>query len=223
MAVQPSKRSSQGSTQHAKDRFLETPSEYVDKRILRTRRLLREAFIELVAEQGYEAVRVEDIIVRADIGRTTFYKHFKDKRDLLQHVADVFNQTYQRNLMNVSLDAEGYTPLAEYTNIFTKVERNADFFRIILEGKDVPLLQGQLQATMVASTEAFLSQQIAQLNLRPTVPIAIMARHFVGALLAIVQWWLTDEQERYTAEEMAVLFQQLHEQGHTYVMGIKQD
>ena len=109
-----------------------------DKRIRRTHRLLREAFIEVVAEIGYEAVRVEDIIVRADIGRTTFYAHFHDKRHLLQHVADTFDARYKRDLSRIISEPDAYNALAAVEDMFVQFKKNATFFRLALESRDVP-------------------------------------------------------------------------------------
>ncbi|WP_083865436.1 TetR/AcrR family transcriptional regulator [Nocardia brevicatena] len=54
-----------------------------DRRIRRTRDALHLALIELMMERGYERVTVSDIIARADVGRSTFYAHYRDKDDLL--------------------------------------------------------------------------------------------------------------------------------------------
>lgn len=54
-----------------------------DRRTNRTRRLLRNALMAAILEKGYDAITIEDITERADLGRTTFYLHYKDKEDLL--------------------------------------------------------------------------------------------------------------------------------------------
>src|SRR3954469_24204144 len=54
-----------------------------DRRVQRTQRLLREALFELIPENGFESLSVQDIIDRANVGRATFYAHFDSKDDLL--------------------------------------------------------------------------------------------------------------------------------------------
>ncbi|MHB0896916.1 MAG: TetR/AcrR family transcriptional regulator, partial [Spirochaetales bacterium] len=49
-----------------------------------TQRLLRDVFFSLIIEKGYERVSIKDITARANIDRTTFYLHFKDKDDLFE-------------------------------------------------------------------------------------------------------------------------------------------
>jgi len=58
-------------------------TERVDRRVQRTRQLLNEALMSLIVEKGYEAITVQDIIDRANLGRSTFYAHYQDKEDLL--------------------------------------------------------------------------------------------------------------------------------------------
>lgn len=55
----------------------------MDPRVIRTRQLLRDALVELIDEQGYEKITVQDITKRATLNRATFYLHFRDKLDLL--------------------------------------------------------------------------------------------------------------------------------------------
>ncbi len=49
----------------------------------RTQQLLRGALFSLIQERGFEALSVQDIIDRANVGRATFYSHFDNKQDLL--------------------------------------------------------------------------------------------------------------------------------------------
>ena len=54
-----------------------------DRRIQKTIKLLRDALISLIAEKPYDSIVVKEILDRANVGRSTFYTHFRDKDDLL--------------------------------------------------------------------------------------------------------------------------------------------
>src|SRR5260370_38413133 len=56
----------------------------IDRRVARTRRTLHEALIRLIKRKGYDALTVQEIIDEADIGRATFYDHYRGKDDLLR-------------------------------------------------------------------------------------------------------------------------------------------
>jgi AcrR family transcriptional regulator len=59
-------------------------AEPTDRRVRRTQDLLRRALLSLIQEKGYDRITVQDILDRADIGRSTFYAHYRDKDDLLR-------------------------------------------------------------------------------------------------------------------------------------------
>lgn len=54
-----------------------------DRRVLRTQTALRDAMLSLIAEKGWDALGVQDICERANVGRSTFYVHFQSKEALL--------------------------------------------------------------------------------------------------------------------------------------------
>lgn len=54
-----------------------------DRRIQKTQNLLRRALVSLIAEKPYDSIVVKEILDRANVGRSTFYMHFRDKDDLL--------------------------------------------------------------------------------------------------------------------------------------------
>jgi AcrR family transcriptional regulator len=55
----------------------------VDPRVKRTRKLLEQAFMELMTEKGFQSITIQDVTERATVNRATFYAHFEDKFDLL--------------------------------------------------------------------------------------------------------------------------------------------
>ncbi|WP_310551672.1 TetR/AcrR family transcriptional regulator [Paenibacillus glufosinatiresistens] len=60
----------------------------VDPRVLRTRRLLKQAFFELLQEREVDKITVNQLAERATINRVTFYLHYRDVPDLMDRIAD---------------------------------------------------------------------------------------------------------------------------------------
>ena len=54
-----------------------------DRRVRRTKKHLQEALDSLIREKPYDEIVVQEILDRADVGRSTFYMHFRDKDELL--------------------------------------------------------------------------------------------------------------------------------------------
>jgi AcrR family transcriptional regulator len=73
-----------------------------DPRVTRTRGLLEQAFMEVVAEKGFQSVSVQDITGKAGLNRATFYAHFPDKYALLDHIIRMqFRRELEKRTLNV--------------------------------------------------------------------------------------------------------------------------
>ena len=81
--------------------------EKLDPRVKMTRRLILQAFGELLAEKGFEAISVQDVTDKAEINRATFYKHFVDKYALLDYT---IKELFKKEIEKHTLDACHYTP-----------------------------------------------------------------------------------------------------------------
>ena len=55
---------------------------------IRSRRLIHQAFLELLREKPFEKITVTDIVNRADINRSTFYAHYPDVRGLVEALVE---------------------------------------------------------------------------------------------------------------------------------------
>lgn len=67
---------------------------YVDPRIIKTHRAIREAFVELLHEKPFVQISVQDILERAPVNRSTFYKYYSGKSDLAGKMIADFKTEY---------------------------------------------------------------------------------------------------------------------------------
>jgi len=130
----------------------------LDPRVKRTRQLLYRAFMELLAEKGFEAITVGDITSRSTLHRTTFYSHFTDKFALLETmIGDDFQAVLDTRLANAGNCQEGLRQLIlAVCDFFDKVasgcQKHQRQFEPIMETRIKAivrdfLLQGPLRET----------------------------------------------------------------------------
>ncbi|WP_439259414.1 TetR/AcrR family transcriptional regulator [Lonepinella sp. BR2930] len=92
-----------------------------DRRITRTRELLHRTFLELLSEKEYEDFTVQEIIDRANINRTTFYKHYLNKEALAVQIAEKFKQDVVLPLLQQRFNH----PLDEFARLVSPIyEKN---------------------------------------------------------------------------------------------------
>ena len=119
----------------------------LDPRIKRTRQLLHQALMELIAEKSFQAITVQDITERATINRATFYAHFEDKYALLEYaIREMIKQRLYRQLpADASFSSENLAQL-----ILTVGEFLAEI------GHHCPPPYGQLESLMEKQIKAEL-------------------------------------------------------------------
>ncbi len=199
-----------------------------DRRVSRTRRLLREAFYALILEKGYEAVTVEEITNRADLGRTTFYLHYRDKEDLLMEsiselVDDLIAQMSLLSTNEWRLNANSTSQQASIalTLPFQHVANNARLYRIIVRGEGTYSVTRRLREIVVQASEEMIRVLLEKENwsIKPQVPMEVFMNYLAGSWLGLVTWWLENEMP-YSPEQMSLMFQKMFMRGAREVLGI---
>ena len=75
--------------------FMENIKE--DRRIRRTKKLLKQALAQLMDEKDFKDITVKDITERADLNRDTFYLHYTDTYDILNKIEDEILKNIQKS------------------------------------------------------------------------------------------------------------------------------
>lgn len=200
----------------------------VDRRVSRTRRRLKDALFSLILEKGYDSVTIEEITERADLGRTTFYLHYKDKEDLLRESIDAITQELLEQVAidhspDVRAGKDGdanSTPLMPVLIVFEHSAENADLYRIVLRGEGAWQANERLRNIISIAITKLLSAHAASEGgeLRLDVPLEVFSQFFAGSLVGLLTWWLEHDMP-YSPEEMTRIFQRLALRGARDVFG----
>jgi AcrR family transcriptional regulator len=102
-----------------------------DRRVRRTRRLLIEALLALIMEKGYAKLTVQDILDRADVGRSTFYAHFRDREALLVACFDNVRDELRREIDALTPGASPPDPARPAAAIFAHAQRRRPVYRAL--------------------------------------------------------------------------------------------
>ncbi|MBE2266635.1 MAG: TetR family transcriptional regulator, partial [Anaerolinea sp.] len=111
-----------------------------DRRSRRTRQLIADAFVGLMLEKRYDDITVQDILDRADVGRSTFYAHFTDKESLLliqieQVIHDLGDYTAHQGMQH------GVLPSLE---LFRHVKEQRRLMQALVWGQGADMLNRSL-------------------------------------------------------------------------------
>jgi AcrR family transcriptional regulator len=179
-----------------------------DRRIQRTRALLLSALLDLIVERGYEDVTVQDIVDRANVGRSTFYKHFLDKRELLLSGVDGLQRllTQQRTAQDSS-EAVSQRLLGFSLPLFQHVQSNFRFCRALLGPWGGAIVEPHVQRILADLVREELAGCVTA-GAVLAVPLDVVVQYTVSAFLGLLRWWM-EQPAPCAAEEIDRQFQAL--------------
>lgn len=163
-----------------------------DRRVRRTRTLLHEALFGLIGERDYDRISVREILERANIGRSTFYMHFRDKDDL-------FASAIQEKLESMRAASPASTP---------PIERIMGFSRAVFEHIDANRAAGG--ARMGRRGRAILHEHFRRVlacwirdemartpQIRACasggIPMELLGQHIASTFVLVLNWWVDSE------------------------------
>ncbi len=178
----------------------------------RTRDLLRGALLALIQEKGYDRITVQDILDRADVGRSTFYAHYRDKDDLLlsgfediRTVLDTERDAAERGMGKTS---EFLRPMLA---VFQHVEGHRHFWGALTRKGGADLITRILRESVDELVREHFRSQFAGVK-GDQVQLEAAMQFVAGACIALLIWWL-DNDIPYSAEEIHSIFRHLATQG----------
>lgn len=176
-----------------------------DRRSQRTRRILLDAMVSLMQEKPYDAITVQDIIDRADVGRSTFYAHYQDKEDLmagvLAHMMDALSHMAEQR------SGADHLRILPGRELFEHVQENYPLFKGVVRGHSLELFFDRAMTywsqRIAAELQAFLPE-----GQQPAVPIPVIAHFVSSTLVMMLHWWLNNKMP-YSPKEMDDMLQSL--------------
>lgn len=177
-----SKAQLKSQEQAAKGRPKSRPT---DARIRRTHERLGHALLELMRDRGIRNVTVQDVLDRAEVGRSTFYVHFRDKNDLLLSQLEGFLEIMSTSLSARKEVSHRVAPIAE---MFSHVGSQKELYRSIAEAGALDDFFGLAQDYFTRGIAERFTRMGAFANCPPEV-LRVHAVAAAGSLLALFRWW----------------------------------
>jgi AcrR family transcriptional regulator len=154
--------------------------------VARTERALNEALFALIQVKGYDKVTVQNIIDRADVGRSTFYAHYDTKDDLLLSSMDKLTADIDRFLEGVSgLDG----PVLPVRGLFHHVAEQRPVFQSLFGTSGIDLVMRAARDMLAARALQTIREREAA-GRGHAVDAQTRSAFLAGALMAFVGWWL---------------------------------
>lgn len=167
-----------------------------DLRVKKTQRALMDSFLELLKTKNFSQITVQDLYDRAMVRRSTFYRHYSDKYDLLNQVlANFFNSLHESHLDNLLVK--------EPKTYFENIVRETLYF--LIENRDtiqsVFTIAYYDEITRIVYNQLYKGVE-RQVNfdirhgIRFNIDLEVYMEFMAGGILRIIYAWLKEGQKR---------------------------
>ena len=194
---------------------METP-ERADRRSKRTRHSLSQALMSLMLEKPYHTITVQDIVDRANVGRSTFYAHYQTKDDLLP---TEFAWLIEKFTEDVESLPDAGQPVFPSLTLFHHVKEMYPLYKAVVRQNSLDVIAKTFQVVISRSVEKQLHAMLA--SQQKSSPHAhITADYVANAFLTVLQWWLANNM-RESPEQVDELFRELVMPGVQTVLNVE--
>ncbi|MCC0644073.1 MULTISPECIES: TetR/AcrR family transcriptional regulator C-terminal domain-containing protein [unclassified Clostridioides] len=198
----------------------------IDRRTIRTKKMIRSALAELIDEKGFNNISVTDLTQRADINRGTFYLHYVDKYDLLEKIENEIIQEIEEetkhldsvNMMNIDASNE---PLPFRVKLFEYFRKNSVIIKSILGPKGDPTFERKIKRFI--EINLFEKQKLKNFNIdEAVISEEYFIQYILSADLGVIQYWL-EKNMKESPDEMALILARMSLLGPLRAVGIRKD
>lgn len=128
-----------------------------DKRVAKTKNKLMAAALQVFSEYGVDAATIEDITQRADLGKGTFYRHFKDKAEIMANLVEEAIEKLTKDLHNKNNIKNLEEMLEHVIDVHYKFfQENTDEFILLFQGRLFLKLDRQITGQMEGPFSRYL-------------------------------------------------------------------
>ena len=182
-----------------------------DRRIQKTRKVLHEALISLILEKSYESIVVQEILDRANVGRSTFYMHFKDKDELLLSGSE--------DLREMLRDAQTKAPSVPVNlnekiigfslTMFEHAYQYRDVWKALLGSKTGAVVRKHIRKILEDLIIEGGGKEFRKLKKTDSsVPIDLFVHFLASTFMSSLSWWL-NQKNPIPPKEMDAVFRSL--------------
>lgn len=167
-----------------------TKKEY--RSAIRSRKLIRQAFLELLKEKSFEKITVTDIVKRADINRSTFYAHYPDVMGLLDEIQEEVISFFEESLRKVNFSDMLQNPIPYLQLIIKMTGENEELYRL-LSNSNVAIQQMENMKKILI--ERIVSTLELPEQYRNSFEFEFAVRFFIGGFIDVYTQWLKGEMD----------------------------
>ena len=180
----------------------------IDRRVQKTQRLLHEALGTLIQEKSYDDIAVTEILDRANVGRSTFYTHFRDKDELLvSGIHDILRAVHPTE--RPSSRKGPASPLWFSLPMFEHLDRHRRAGEARMGRRGRAILHEHLRRALVDLIADDVKKDLpARKKPAGQIPSDLLVHYVVSTFILVLNWWV-ESASPLPAQDVNEIFRRL--------------
>lgn len=154
---------------------------------IRSRKMIRQAFYELLKEKNFEKITVTDIVNKADVNRSTFYAHYPDVMGVVEEIQEEILAYTQHFMDNVDFKDFYVNPKPYLQRIVKMVEENNELYRLLMTSAMAAKQLARIKYILIDRMIETLVVQEKDMN---KFELEFSIRFYMGGILDVYTQWL---------------------------------
>lgn len=156
-----------------------------NRRVLKTKRAIYNAFVELLSEKEINHITITDISKKADINRKTFYNYYSNTYEVMEEIENLTVDTFIKRL-----DAIEFTNMTDFlTEIFSQfteiINSDLDFFSHLFKTNNRSILIVKI----VEAIKEYIRKRIEKEQELDIQKFNIVADFYIPGILSVYMNW----------------------------------
>lgn len=177
-----------------------------DKMNESTQELIKDTFLDLIEENGFNNVTIKNLSLRANINRGTFYFHYLDKFNLIEQMENQLLEGLKQymhafDILEMIICKGQNIPYAPLVQVFQYLKQNGRLLNILLGAKGDSAFPKKMKLFLKDGIFADYIENIED----PTISKVYVSSFATSAFLGIIEDWLNSNMIE-TPEEMAIIY-----------------
>lgn len=176
-----------------------------DRRVRKSKRAIKQAFIQLLTENNLDRITIQQISDLADVNRGTFYLNYEDKYALLDEMENEQIEEIKGYVDIRKMDLSTKTSdrfIEEFANkviknVITHIEQNMEFYQVILNLERKSQIEEQLADIVRSNIKHLIDNKDNVFG----IPENYYLSYVVGSMMSMIKYWVSDE-NRVSVEEL---------------------
>jgi AcrR family transcriptional regulator len=160
-----------------------------DRRVQKTRKLLHDALFSLVHEKNYDSIVVKEILNRANVGRSTFYMHFRDKDELL--VSGMLDMLRPAHTPVLPSAAKPQARTISFSlPIFEHIHQHRSASGAMIGSRGRAVLHEHLQKALAELIGDDVKKYFRGHRKPAPIPLDLLVQYLASAFILTLNWWV---------------------------------